>query len=106
VSSEQRSFSSGGFMLVRGNKTGDWQESEVDKASNIDSKADGDFTVEQLNKLDDRARIADAELQSKATLDTVNGWVKALQDEIKARQAVQKISEQKLIEASNRMVAV
>ncbi|HGI5938413.1 TPA: glucosaminidase domain-containing protein [Streptococcus agalactiae] len=106
VSSEQGSFSSGGFMLVRGNKTGDWQESEADKASNLDAKADGAFTVEQLNALAERARIAEAELQSKATLDTVNGWVQALQDEIKARQAGQKISEQKLIEASNRMVAV
>lgn len=106
VSSEQGSFSSGGFMLVRGNKTGDWQESEADKASNLDSKADGDFTVEQLNKLAERARIAEAELQSKATLDTVNGWVKALQDEIKAREEGQKLSEQKLIDASNRMIAV
>ncbi|HGD9465394.1 TPA: N-acetylmuramoyl-L-alanine amidase, partial [Streptococcus agalactiae] len=106
VSSEQGSFSSGGFMLVRGNKTGDWQESEADKASNLDSKADGDFTVEQLNKLAERARIAETELQAKATLETVNEWVQALQDEIKARQAGQKISEQKLIEASNRMVAV
>ncbi|HGA0119416.1 TPA: phage tail protein, partial [Streptococcus agalactiae] len=51
VSSEQGSFSSGGFMLVRGNKTGDWQESEADKASNLDSKADEAFTVEQLNAL-------------------------------------------------------
>lgn len=106
VSSEQGSFSSGGFMLVRGNKTGDWQESEADKASNLDSKADGDFTVEQLNKLAERARIAEAELQSKATLDTVNGWVKALQDENKAREEGQKLSEQKLIDASNRMIAV
>lgn len=106
VSSEQGSFSSGGFMLVRGNKTGDWQESEADKASNLDSKADGDFTVEQLNKLAERARIAEAELQSKATLDTVNDWVKALQDEIKAREGGQKLSEQKLIDFSNRMIAV
>ncbi|HEN0218910.1 TPA: phage tail protein [Streptococcus agalactiae] len=106
VSSEQGSFSSGGFMLVRGNKTGDWQESEVDKASNLDSKADGDFTVEQLNKLAERARIAEAELQSKATLDTVNYWVKALQDEIKAREEGQKLSEQKLIDSSNRMIAL
>ncbi|HGI3032247.1 TPA: glucosaminidase domain-containing protein [Streptococcus agalactiae] len=106
VSSEQGSFSSGGFMLVRGNKTGDWQESEADKASNLDSKADGAFTVEQLNALAERARIAETELQAKATLETVNDWVQALQDEIKARQAGQKISEQKLIEASNRMVAV
>lgn len=106
IASEQGSFSTGGFMLVRGNKTGDWQESEADKASNLDSKADGDFTVEQLNKLAERARIAEAELQSKATLDTVNGWVKALQDEIKAREEGQKLSEQKLIDASNRMVAV
>ncbi|KXA53958.1 mannosyl-glycoprotein endo-beta-N-acetylglucosaminidase [Streptococcus agalactiae] len=106
VSSEQGSFSSGGFMLVRGNKTGDWQESEADKASNLDSKADGAFTVEQLNALAERARIAETELQAKATLETVNEWVQALQDEIKARQAGQKISEQKLIEASNRMVAV
>ncbi|HEO5689296.1 TPA: phage tail protein [Streptococcus agalactiae] len=106
VSSEQGSFSSGGFMLVRGNKTGDWQESEADKASNLDSKADGAFTVEQLNALAERARIAETELQAKATLETVNEWVQVLQDEIKARQAGQKISEQKLIEASNRMVAV
>ncbi|HFH9060528.1 TPA: glucosaminidase domain-containing protein [Streptococcus agalactiae] len=106
VSSEQGSFSSGGFMLVRGNKTGDWQESEADKASNLDSKADGAFTVEQLNALAERARIAETELQAKATLETVNEWVQALQYEIKARQAGQKISEQKLIEASNRMVAV
>ncbi|HGA2398843.1 TPA: glucosaminidase domain-containing protein, partial [Streptococcus agalactiae] len=105
VSSEQGSFSSGGFMLVRGNKTGDWQESEADKASNLDSKADGAFTVKQLNALAERARIAETELQAKATLETVNEWVQALQDEIKARQAGQKISEQKLIEASNRMVA-
>lgn len=63
VSSEQGSFSSGGFMLVRGNKTGDWQESEADKASNLDSKADGAFTVEQLNALAERARIAETELQ-------------------------------------------
>ncbi len=106
IASEQGSFSSGGFMLVRGNKTGDWQESEADKASDLDAKADGDFTVEQLNKLAERARIAEAELQSKATLDTVNGWVKALQDEIKAREEGQKLSEQKLIDASNRMIAV
>lgn len=106
VSSEQGSFSSGGFMLVRGNKTGDWQESEADKASNLDSKADGAFTVEQLNALAERARIAEAELQSKATLDTVNDWVKALQDEIKAREEGQKLSEQKLIDSSNRMIAV
>ncbi|HEO3384264.1 TPA: phage tail protein [Streptococcus agalactiae] len=106
VSSEQGSFSSGGFMLVRGNKTGDWQESEADKASNLDSKADEAFTVEQLNALAERARIAEAELQSKATLDTVNDWVKALQDEIKAREGGQKLSEQKLIDFSNRMIAV
>lgn len=106
VSSEQGSFSTGGFMLVRGNKTGDWQESEADKASNLDAKADGAFTVEQLNALAERARIAEAELQSKATLDTVNDWVKALQDQIKAREEGQKLSEQKLIDASNRMIAV
>lgn len=106
VSSEQGSFSSGGFMLVRGNKTGDWQESEADKASNLDAKADEAFTVEQLNALAERARIAEAELQSKATLDTVNDCVKALQDEIKAREEGQKLSEQKLIDVSNRMIAL
>ncbi|HFZ6738137.1 TPA: glucosaminidase domain-containing protein [Streptococcus agalactiae] len=99
-------FMTGGFMLVRGNKTGDWQESEADKASNLDAKADEAFTVEQLNALAERARIAEAELQSKATLDTVNDWVKALQDEIKAREEGQKLSEQKLIDSSNRMIAL
>ncbi|MFS5178992.1 glucosaminidase domain-containing protein [Streptococcus agalactiae] len=58
VSSEQGSFSSGGFMLVRGNKTGDWQESEADKASNLDSKADQELTRAQILALEERTAIA------------------------------------------------
>ncbi|HFZ6313395.1 TPA: phage tail protein, partial [Streptococcus agalactiae] len=58
VSSEQGSFSSGGYMLVKGNKSGDWQESEADKASNLDSKADQELTRAQILALEERTAIA------------------------------------------------
>ncbi|HHU5073310.1 TPA: glucosaminidase domain-containing protein, partial [Streptococcus agalactiae] len=51
-------FMTGGYMLVKGNKSGDWQESEADKASNLDSKADQELTRAQILALEERTAIA------------------------------------------------
>ncbi|HGC6426086.1 TPA: glucosaminidase domain-containing protein [Streptococcus agalactiae] len=72
VSSEQGSFSSGGFMLVRGNKTGDWQESEADKASNLDSKADQELTQAQILALEERTAIARENAIAEAMQNTLS----------------------------------
>ncbi|HGA0939858.1 TPA: phage tail protein [Streptococcus agalactiae] len=106
VSSEQGSFSSGGFMLVRGNKTGDWQESEADKASNLDSKADGAFTVEQLNAIAEEQRLMKANLEAAASLQEVQDKAKELLDQIKKIEDGQKVSEQTMISNANRVVQI
>ncbi|HFH8265400.1 TPA: glucosaminidase domain-containing protein [Streptococcus agalactiae] len=106
VSSEQGSFSSGGFMLVRGNKTGDWQESEADKASNLDSKADGAFTVEQLNAIAEEQRLMKANLEAAASLQEVQDKAKELLDQIKKIADGQKVSEQTMISNANRVVQI
>ncbi|HGS8835643.1 TPA: glucosaminidase domain-containing protein [Streptococcus agalactiae] len=106
VSSEQGSFSSGGFMLVRGNKTGDWQESEADKASNLDSKADGAFTVEQLNAIAEEQRLMKANLEAAASLQEVQDKAKELLDQIKKIEDGQKVSEQTMVSNANRVVQI
>lgn len=106
VSSEQGSFSTGGFMLVRGNKTGDWQESEADKASNLDSKADGGFTVEQLNAIAEEQRLMKANLEAAASLQEVQDKAKELLDQIKKIEDGQKVSEQTMVSNANRVVQI
>ncbi|WP_183049699.1 glucosaminidase domain-containing protein [Streptococcus agalactiae] len=106
VSSEQGSFSSGGFMLVRGNKTGDWQESEADKASNLDSKADGGFTVEQLNAIAEEQCLMKANLEAAASLQEVQDKAKELLDQIKKIEDGQKVSEQTMVSNANRVVQI
>ncbi|MCC9895166.1 N-acetylmuramoyl-L-alanine amidase, partial [Streptococcus agalactiae] len=106
IASEQGSFSTGGFMLVRGNKTGDWQESEADKASNLDSKADGGFTVEQLNAIAEEQRLMKANLEAAASLQEVQDKAKELLDQIKKIEDGQKVSEQTMVSNANRVVQI
>ncbi|MCC9944414.1 N-acetylmuramoyl-L-alanine amidase [Streptococcus agalactiae] len=103
---EQGGFSFGGFMLVRGNKTGDWQESETDKASNLDSKADGGFTVEQLNAIAEEQRLMKANLEATASLQEVQDKAKELLDQIKKIEDGQKVSEQTMVSNANRVVQI
>lgn len=77
---------------------------DIDDA--LDSKADDALTTEQLQALADAQRIADADLKGKADIATVEAWVQALNDEIEARKSGQASSEQALIDASNRVIAL
>ncbi|NQO81470.1 hypothetical protein HO944_09805, partial [Streptococcus suis] len=68
------------FMLERGLVATSHQESPSDIADRIGVKADQALTQEQLNLLNERAGIMQAELEAKASLDTVNNILKQIKD--------------------------
>lgn len=72
----------------------------------IDSKADQKLTAEQLNALTEAMQLAKAELEAKASIDTVNEWVKAYQDYVKSDEAGRAAAEAKLVSASQRLTKV
>lgn len=81
-----------------------WQASPKDLASQLDGKADSALTQDQINKLNELNSIVQAELKAKASLDTVNQWVKAYQDFLSTNQENKNKTEKALVEASQRIV--
>ena len=51
-------------------------------------------------------QLAKAELEAKASIDTVNEWVKSYQDYVKADEAGRAAAEAKLVSASQRLTKV
>lgn len=72
----------------------------------IDSKADQKLTAEQLNALTEAMQLAKAELEAKASIDTVNEWVKSYQDYVKADEAGRAAAEAKLVAATQRVAKI
>lgn len=72
----------------------------------IDSKADQKLTAEQLNALTEAMQLAKAELEAKASIDTVNEWVKSYQDYVKADEAGRAAAETKLVAATQRVAKI
>nr|DAV66712.1 MAG TPA: tail protein [Caudoviricetes sp.] len=81
-----------------------WQASPKDLKGKLDSKADSALTQDQINKLNELNSIVQAELRAKASLDTVNQWVKAYQDFLSTNQENKNKTEKALVEASQRIV--
>lgn len=81
-----------------------WQASPKDLASQLDGKADSALTQDQINKLNELNSIVQAELRAKASIDTVNQWVKAYQDFLSTNQENKNKTEKALVEASQRIV--
>lgn len=80
-----------------------WQASPKDLASQLDSKADSALTQSQLNRLNEINSVMKAELEAKASLDTLNQWVKAYQDFVNANNANRAQAEKNLADASARV---
>lgn len=80
-----------------------WQASPKDLASRLDSKADSALTQSQLNRLNEINSVMKSELEAKASLDTLNQWVKAYQDFVNANNANRAQSEKNLADASSRV---
>jgi len=81
-----------------------WQASPKDLKGKIDSKADSVLTQDQINKLNELNSIVQAELKAKASIDTVNQWVKSYQDFLSTNQENKNKTEKALVEASQRIV--
>lgn len=77
-----------------------------DVESDINSKADQVLTQEQLNALNEKNSIMQAELEAKASLDTVNQWFKAYQDFVNSNVAERAKAEIDLIVATQRVAAI
>lgn len=71
--------------------------------TSIGSKADQGLTQEQLNALNEKAGIIQAELEAKASADTLDNWIKAYQDFVKTNETARVQAEKDLISASQRV---
>lgn len=91
-------------MLEEGNIPSPWEPALEDIQANIDSKADQTLTQDQLNALAEKNNIIKAEMEAKASIDTVNKWITAYQNYVKANDDAQDKSEKALQDASARLL--
>lgn len=89
--------------IEKGTVKTDWTPAIEDVQDDIDSKADQVLTQAQLNKLNEVNSVVQAELKAKASLDTLNQWVKAYQDFVNANNANRAQAEKNLVDASARV---
>lgn len=80
-----------------------WQPHWSETQKDIDSKADQGLTQEQLNALNEKAGVIQAELEAKASADTLDNWIKAYKAFVKANETARAQSERDLISASQRV---
>jgi len=89
--------------IEKGTVKTDWTPALEDVQDEIDSKADQVLTQAQLNKLNEVNSVVQSELEAKASLDTLNQWVKAYQDFVNANNANRAQAEKNLADASARV---
>ena len=98
-----RTYEDAKIKLEIGNVPTDWSPALEDVQRGIDSKADQGLTQGQLNALNEKAGIIQAELEAKASADTLDNWIKAYKDFVKANEAARAQAEKDLISASQRV---
>ena len=81
----------------------DWIPAPEDIEDSLNSKADQGLTQEQLNALNEKAGIIQAELEAKASADTLDNWIKAYKDFVNANETARAQAEKDLISASQRV---
>ena len=74
-----------------------------DTQAQIDSKADGVLTQEQLNALAEKNRTLEAELEAKASLAEIEQWKQAYDSYVAQNDADKTEAEQKLITLTSRV---
>ncbi|HEL2509850.1 TPA: phage tail protein [Streptococcus suis] len=93
----------GGFKLETGTLATDWSPAPEDLQNQLNSKADQALTQEQLNSLNERAQILDAELKAKASMDALSDLEKAYQSFVKSNADSRAKAEADLTEAGRRI---
>lgn len=90
-------------MLAVGTNFLGYVKAIEDVETDINSKADQRLTQEQLNALNEKAGIIQAELEAKASADTLDNWIKAYKDFVQSNEAARAQAEKDLISASQRV---
>ena len=90
-------------QLEIGNVMTDFRLSDEDVQETINSKADQGLTQEQINALNEKAGIIQAEVEAKASADDLDNWIKAYKDFVKANETARAQAEKDLIAASQRV---
>ena len=83
-----------------------WQASPKDLEKQLNSKADSALTLEQINALNERAGIIQAEMEAKASAEILNNWIKAYQDFVKSNETERAAAEKALVSSSQRVSAI
>lgn len=105
-STAEEEFWVAGYKLENGNVPTPYTRNPEDVQSDIDSKADQTLTQEQLNALAEKNNLIKAEMEAKASIDTVDKWITAYENYVKANDADKAKSEQALKEASERILGM
>ncbi|HEM2697355.1 TPA: phage tail protein [Streptococcus suis] len=93
-------------QLEEGTVATTFGEAQADVDKRIDAKADQALTQERLNALSERAGITQAELEAKASLDTVNNILKQIKDMKAADEATWAKVEKDLITHLQRVIKI
>lgn len=83
-----------------------WQASPRDLEKQLNSKADSALTLEQINALNERAGIIQAEMEAKASAEILNNWIKTYQDFVKSNETERAAAEKALVSASQRVSTI
>ncbi|WP_203261198.1 phage tail protein [Streptococcus uberis] len=94
------------IKIEKGNMPTDYSEAPEDTQLKIDSKADQALTQEQLNALSEQSAIAKAELQAKASIDTLNQWITSYQNYVASNNADSQQAKADLIAWSQKVEAL
>lgn len=81
----------------------DFSEAPEDVQRDIDSKADQVLTQEQLNALNEKSQILEAEMKAKASMEAFSELEKSYNAFVKSNAEGQKKSESDLVEAGRRI---
>lgn len=83
-----------------------WQASPKDLEKQLNSKADSALTLEQINALNERAGIIQAEMEAKASAEILNNWIKTYRDFVKSNEAERAAAEKALVSSSQRVSTI
>ena len=83
-----------------------WQPHWSETQKQIDDKADNVLTQEQLNALNERAGLIQAEMEAKAAMDTVTKWFAEYQQFVEDQKAGMQRSNNDIVTLSQRVNAI
>ena len=94
------------IKLEEGDIPTQWTPAIEDIQDEIDSKADAAMTTEQINALNERAAIIQAEVEARASAEILNKWIKNYKDFVKANETERAAAEKALVSSSQRVSTI